>query len=327
MRPPETPNRAATDEGGRPSVWRRREVLPVLLLTLGGVRTAFGQRRAGEEFQARAEVVRIGVSVTDRGRQVADLDAADFEVFEDGRRQELSFFDDGELPIALTLMVDASASMHHELERARIAALRMIAALRPDDVTQVLEFDERVRVVQEFTSERQRLQAALESVRTSGQTALRNAIYVTLSDLRRRMRRGTLRRHALVILSDGIDTGSIVTEDDVLAQSRRAPVVVHAIGLLPESIPKRDRQLWGRSAHLLVSLSRETGGEARFPRSLSELEPVYDAIGAELRAQYSLGYVPSKRASRKDWRRITVRVPRRRELAVRYRRGYDPTSP
>lgn len=304
--------------------WLGSEILLALSLSLPGVwlAPARAESRPVAQFQSRAEVVQIGVSVTERGRYVGDLDAADFQVFEDGKRQELSFFDSGERPIALTLMIDASSSMYEKLSTARAAALRMIRSLRSNDVTQIVQFAERTRVLQELTSERAALEGALESVRPFGRTALRNAIYVVLTDLRRKTRGAGRRRHALVILSDGMDTGSVVTDDDVLALARRASIVIHTIGLLPKRIPKRERLVWGRAAHLLAALARDTGGDAHFPRSLAELEPVYEAIGADLRAQYSLGYIPSPSGPRATWRRITVRTPGRSELAVRHRTGY-----
>jgi VWFA-related protein len=274
-------------------------------------------------FQVGIEVINLNLSVTDgRNRYVTDLKERDFAVFEDGVRQELSLFTHENLPISLALLMDVSASMDEKLPAARAAAIRFIKTLRPQDSAQIVQFNDRATVLQDFTSETALLEKAILSTAASGPTALHNTIYIALKDLGRQKKAGELRRRAVVLLTDGEDTASLVSDEQVLELARKTEINIYCISLRPNRPQDRTRLAFSQAEFLLTALARETGGQVHFPNSLSELDTVYDRIAEELRTQYSLGYVSSNRRKDGKWRRIVVRTPERDELQIRHKLGY-----
>jgi Ca-activated chloride channel family protein len=304
---------------------RRAPRLVLGALLLAGVPAA-GQTPIGRPtprppvFETGIEIINLNVSVTDvSNRYVTDLKAADFAVFEDGIRQELTLFNHENLPISLSVLIDSSASMDEKIDVARGAATRFIKTLRPEDVAQVVQFNDRATTLQDFTSDQQALADAISRIQTSGPTALHNAMYVALKDLQKQ-KRNELRRRAVVLLSDGEDTASLVSDEQLLDLARKTEINIYAISLRQKHAS--DRQKFSQATHLLTALTQDTGGQVHFPNSLSELDSVYDRIAEELRTQYSLGYVSSNKRSDGKWRRIVVRVPTRQELQVRHKLGY-----
>ena len=274
-------------------------------------------------FEVGIEVINLMVSITDPfNHYVTGLGQKDFAVFEDGVRQELSLFTHENLPISLALMLDTSASMDEKLPQAQSAALRFVKTLRAQDLAQVVQFNDRASVLQDFTAEQAALEAAVRRTQAAGPTALHNALYVALKDLGKQKKAGELRRRAIVLLSDGEDTASLVSDDQVIELARKTEISIYAISLRPNRPQDRERLSFSQAAHLLSVLSRDTGGQVFFPSSLSELDGVYDRIAEELRTQYNLGYVSANRRRDGKWRRIVVRVPERDEVQIRHKLGY-----
>lgn len=279
-------------------------------------------------FGAEIEVINLNVSITDaRGQYVSGLTREDFAVFEDGIRQELSIFAHENLPISMVLMVDTSASMDVKLQMARSAGKRFVRTLRPQDMAQVMQFNDRATVLQDFTADHAALESAFDRTEASGPTALHNALYVALKDLAKQKAGGELRRRAVILLSDGEDTASLVSDDQVLELARKTEINIYAISLRARTPSERNRLKFSQAAHLLTALTQDTGGQVHFPNSLSELEAVYDRIAEELRTQYSLGFVSSNKRADGKWRRIVVRVPGREDLKVRHKLGYYGGAP
>jgi VWFA-related protein len=275
-------------------------------------------------FRVGIEIVNLTVSVTDRrSRYVTGLDQEQFAVFEDGVRQELSLFTHENLPISLVLIVDTSASMDEKLSAAQTAAIRFIKTLRPQDLAQLVQFNDRITVLQDFTADHGKLEAAVKDLKASGPTALHNALYVSLKELgKQKDAGGELRRRAIVLLSDGEDTASLVDDEQVIELARQIELSIYAIRLRRGGVRDSDRLSFSQATHLLTTITRETGGQVHFPNSVSELDGVYDRIAEELRTQYSLGYVSNNSQRNGKWRRIVVRVPSREGLQVRHKLGY-----
>ena len=163
---------------------------------------------------------------------------------------------------------------------------------------------------------------AVRQTEASGPTALYNALYIALKDLMRDKKAGELRRRAVILLTDGEDTASLVSDEQVLELAKKSEINIYAISLRPDRPQDRLRQAFSQAEYVLTALTRETGGRVYFPTSLTELDSVYDRIAEELRTLYSIGYVSSN--SRRDgkWRRIVVRVPEREGITVRHKLGY-----
>ena len=180
--------------------------------------------QGGATFKTGVELVSLNVTVTDSGgRYLSDLDQADFSVFEDGAKQEITFFTRRIQPVALSLLLDTSASMDDKLATLQTAASNFVGRLKPTDVAQVIDFDSRVEIRQTFTSNQADLLAAINKTAAGGSTSLHNAIYIALKELKKIKVQSEedVRRQAIVVFSDGEDTSSLVSFDEVLDLAKR----------------------------------------------------------------------------------------------------------
>jgi Ca-activated chloride channel family protein len=274
-------------------------------------------------FGTGIEIINLSLSVTDpQNNFVTSLGQNDFAVFEDGIRQQLSLFTHENLPISMVLMIDTSASMEEKLGTAQTAAIAFTKTLRPQDVAQVVQFNDRATTLQPFTNDLKALETALKKTEASSSTALHNALYIALKDLMKDKKAAELRRRAIVLLSDGEDTSSLVSDEQVLELAKKSEINIYAIRLRESRASDRQRQDFSQAEYLVNALARETGGRAYFPASISELDSVYDRIAEELRTLYSIGYVSANTRRDGKWRRIVVRVPDREGITVRHKLGY-----
>jgi len=296
--------------------------LAAVLLTLSFPSLVHAQQPKLARFGTDVEVVNLSVSVTDpRGRYLTDLGKVDFSILENGVPQTLALFTRNDVPISLSLLIDTSASMADKLAVAQGAAIRFIRTLRPGDAAQVVQFNERVSVLQDFTDDVLALEGAIGKTSPSGSTALHTAIYVALKELSKH-NRGELRRRAIVVLSDGEDTSSRITDEQVLEFARRSEVSVYAISVLGQRPSETERLNYGRNLHYLTSLARDTGGEVHVATAPADLEPIYGRIAEGLRTAYTIGYVSQNDRRDGKWRRIVVLTPSRDSVLVRHRVGY-----
>ncbi len=271
-------------------------------------------------FRAGIELVSLQITVTDGGRYVTDLNQDDFEVYEDGARQAVSFFSRIQQPTALAILLDTSNSMEEKLPTAQEAAVGFVRRMRKDDTIEVIEFNNQVRIPQPFTSDAAALERAIRQTTANGSTSLYNAVYVSLSELKkiRASSAEEVRRQAIVVLSDGDDTTSLVEYDEVLDLAKRSETAIYAIGLRPSEI---GRPRFKEAEFVLRQLSQETGGRVFFPTAVAELPKIYEQISEELASQYSLAYTPKNPMRNGVWRRVDVRVTKP-GLTARTRRGY-----
>jgi Ca-activated chloride channel homolog len=308
-----------------------RGVLPRVLLLASAVAAVVvdagvAARAQQPAFRTGVDVVSLNVTVADQsGRFVTNLPSETFAVYEDGVKQQLTFFNRSNLPIALSILLDTSASMESRLETAQEAAIGFVRRLRPQDLAQVVDFDSRVQVVQGFTNSVADLEGAIRRTNAGGSTSLHNAIYIALKELKRTQARGTdeIRRQAIVVLSDGEDTSSLVSFDEVLDLAKRSETAIYAIGL--RSRDERSRG-FSDAEFVLRQLTQQTGGRVFFTREISELASVYGQIADELSSQYTLGYTSRNPKRDGAWRRIVVRVLAPNASARAKQGYYAPTS-
>lgn len=286
----------------------------------------------GPTFRAAVDLVALTVAVTDReDRYIAGLQPEDFQVFEDGVAQPLSFFGVADVALDLALLVDTSASMTGQMALVRRAAGGLVRQLQAGDRGSLVEFRDVVRVVQPMTSDLGLIDEGLDGLQPAGGTALHNAIYIAIKNFERHVQ-DTLevRRQAIVVLSDGDDTTSLLGFDEVLDLARRHGVTIFTVGLRPALERIRGAGQGGhfsQSTFALRSLARETGGQSFFPDEAHELGPVYAAIANELSHQYALGYTPTNPRQDGTYRRVVVRIASRPEARSRTRAGYFAPAP
>ena len=136
------------------------------------------------QFRSTVDIVSLNVTVMDGANHyMTDLDQPDFSVFEDGVKHDIVFFTRRPQPIALSLLLDSSASMEDKLPTLQIAATNFVKRLKADDLAQIIDFDSRVAIRQAFTSNQAELEAAILQTVSGGSTSLHNAIYVSLKEL------------------------------------------------------------------------------------------------------------------------------------------------
>ena len=272
------------------------------------------------------DMVRLNAVVTDAGGvHAAGLGVDDFQLLEDGVEQSIQVFNAHDSPITFAVLVDGSVSMRSHLPTVRRAVRELLRALRPQDFVQVVQFNDRVVVLEDFSARTYALDAAVERFSSSGRTAVHNAVYRALREIevQARRERDESRRRAIVLLSDGVDTASLVTEDIVLSEARRSRASVYSVGLgqnLSPSVSVAARTM--RGAQLLRDLSRITGGRVIVPESIDALQEAFAEVAEELRRQYGFAYVSDNVNSDGKWRRIELSVRGRPDLRVRHREGY-----
>lgn len=301
--------------------------LAVTALLAGFVYLASPAGLTAQVFRVGTDVVSLSVTVTEGEVLIPGLDQSMFSVYEDGVQQNITYFSRTPQPIALSLLIDTSTSMDQKLPIAQEAAIGFARRLQPTDAAQIIDFDSRHEILQTFTADRALLEQAIRRTQVGGSTSLYNAIYVALSELKR-VRATSLdqvRRQAIVVLSDGEDTTSLIAYEDVLESAKRSEVAVYAIGLRS----KQDRPARGfnEAEFVLKTLAQETGGRAFFVEDPAQLPGLYQQIADELANQYSIGYTSKNTKRDGAWRAIVVKV-NRPNAAARTKRGYfAPTPP
>lgn len=280
-------------------------------------------------FRSGASLVALNVTVTDPSKRfVRGLQADDFAVFEDGVQQRVQFFEAGEVPIDLILLIDGSSSMRDKMATVKEAALGFLKTLREGDRGAVVTFSDTVSIAQALTGDRGALEGAVRSIEGHGATALHNALYVSLKEFGRSTHQvADVRRQAIAVLSDGEDTSSLLSFDDVLALARKSGVSIYAIRMQSEFATVRakmdtTKQYFSESTYAMKTLAQETGGQAYFPIQIADLKNIYAGIAQELSAQYSIGYTPTNTRRDGRFRRITVQLPLQPTLKPRARAGY-----
>jgi Ca-activated chloride channel family protein len=279
-------------------------------------------------FRAGVDLVSLNVTATEGSKYVTDLTQDDFAVFEDGVKQDVTFFNKSNLPIALAFLVDTSASMETKLQTAQEAAIGFAKKLRPQDLAEVIDFDSRVVVLQNFTNSLPELETAIRKTSAGGSTSLYNAIYIALKDLKKVVAKNSdeIRRQAIIVLSDGEDTSSLLPFEEVLDLAKRSETAIYSIGLRAGEGPATTTRGFKEAEFVLRQFSQETGGRPFFPNQLADLNNVYGQIADELSSQYTVGYTSRNPKRDGAWRRVVVRV-NRPSVSARTKLGYfAPTT-
>ena len=277
------------------------------------------------QFRATIDIVSLNVTVVDgTNRYLTDLDQPDFSVFEDGVKQDLVFFTRRPQPIALSLLLDSSASMEDKLQLLQVAATNFVKRLKPNDLAQVIDFDSRVSIRQGFTSNQGELETAILQTVSGGSTSLHNAIYVSLKELGKVKAQSDedVRRQALIVFSDGEDTSSLVSFEEVLDLAKRSETAIFTIALRGGNSSARG---FREAEFIMRQLAQETGGRAFFPSRIEDLNGVYGQIADELASQYTLGYTSKNPRNDGAFRRIVIQVARQGATARTKRGYYAPT--
>jgi Ca-activated chloride channel family protein len=273
-------------------------------------------------LQIDVNLVVVNVTVTDPfDRIVTGLEQTNFQVFDEKVEQKIEAFSTEDAPISVGLIFDSSGSMSDKIQKSKEAALQFFKTSNPQDEFMLINFSDRANLVAGFTSKFENIQDRLLFVKAGGRTALLDAIYLGLSE----MKKATTNRRALLVISDGGDNHSRYTENDIKRAVREANVQIYSVGIFePLSSRSRTTEEAGGPG-LLADMAEVSGGRMFSVEDANELPDIAEKISIELRNQYVIGYRPSNLVRDGRWRRIRVKLNPPRglpPLQVYSRTGY-----
>lgn len=264
-------------------------------------------------FRTGTSIVSVLATVTEKdGRLVPDLTQEDFTLLDNGKPQEIVFFQNDVQPFSVVVMMDFSFSMNANLKLLKAAAEQFILRLLPDDRAQVGAFSDKIMFSGTFTSDRDDLIAALDELQFGNPTRLYDAVDASIDMLDE-----AEGRKVVLVFTDGDDTASRVGFGDVLTKARQKEVMVYAIGLQSEFF-NGARMQRTRPDRSLRRLADETGGGYFELKRTDELAPTFTRVAQELHALYALGFTPTTLDGREH--RLEVRT--KPGMTVRARRSY-----
>ncbi|HMD96537.1 MAG TPA: VWA domain-containing protein [Terriglobia bacterium] len=267
-------------------------------------------------------LVVVNITVTDPyDRIVTGLDQSNFEVYDDKVPQQIAAFSTEDAPISVGLVFDSSGSMSDKIEKSKEAALQFFKTSNPQDEFMLVNFNERPDLVSSFTSKFENLQDRLILVKAGGKTALLDAIYLAITE----MKKATTNRKALLVISDGGDNHSRYTERDIRKAVKESDVEIFAVGVFEAAASRGRTPEEAGGPGLLSELSEVSGGRMFSVEDVNELPDIMEKISIELRNQYVIGYKPSNLVRDGRWRRIKVKLNPPRglpPLQVYARTGY-----
>lgn len=289
-----------------------------------------------EVLRVETTLITVPVSVLDRtGRFIADLRQEDFRIYENDVEQSIAYFASVEQPFVVFLLLDISGSTEVHLKDIQDAAIAFIDRLRPQDQVVVATFDTQVRVLSKATSDQSALQAAIRQTQTGAGTRL----YDTVDVLFNRALTRVQGRKAVVLFTDGWDTGSDETFESNIKDVEETDVIIYPIKYdarlmfgkmfgkkfdrsgTVTSIELNGTDVLRRAEDYLSKLADKTGGRLYRAEKMENVSQSFASVAEELRRQYSLGYYLKSLVKPGERRRIKVRV-NRKNVAVKAREGY-----
>jgi VWFA-related protein len=289
--------------------------------------TALGSIARGEggkyTLHEDAYEVRLNASVFDQtGHSVQTLDQDAFRVYEDGVVQSIASFRHEDLPVSLGILIDSSGSMYDKRAAVDQTSLDLIKLSNPEDEAFLVDFSWEAFIDQDFTNNIDKLQQGLSYIKSSGGTAIYDALVASADYLTKNAKHP---KQVLLVVTDGEDNASSATLEQAIRriQDLDGPVI-YCIGLLFGDDADKSESRHAR--RVLETLSEETGGQAYFPRSLKEVDPIAKEVAEDIRTQYSIAYHSTKSPTLGGYRQVRVEAKAKNygKLSVRTRSGYFP---
>ena len=279
---------------------------------------AVGTSTQEPTFRSSTRIVPVITTVTDaQGRLVPSLEREDFTILDNGKPQDITFFQNDVQPFTVVVMMDYSASMTANLELLERAAEQFILRLLPADRGQVGSFSDKIQFSGTFTSDRDDLIGALNDLQFGNPTRLYDAIDASMD-----MLEDVDGRKVVLVFTDGDDTASRKGFGDVLDHARDDEVMIYAIGLESEYF-NGQRVVRSRPAGALKRLAEETGGGYFELKKTDELAPTFSRVAQELHSQYTLGFTPTVLDGKEHKLLVRMNTP---GMNARARRSYIASS-
>jgi VWFA-related protein len=267
--------------------------------------------------------VRLNATVLDgSGRSVLDLTKDAFHVYEDGVPQTVSSFRHEDLPVSLGILIDSSGSMYDKRNAVNQASLDLIKLSNPLDEAFLVDFSWEAFIDQDFTSDTAKLQQGLGYIKSSGGTAIYDALVASADYLSKNAKHP---KQVLLVVTDGEDNASSATLEDAIRriQDLDGPTV-YCVGLLFGS--DTDKAEARHARRVLEAIAEQTGGVAYFPKNLKEVDPIAAEVAQDIRTQYTIAYHSTKSPTLGGYRQVHVDAKEKGygKLQVRTRSGYFP---
>ncbi|MCU1327343.1 MAG: von Willebrand factor, type [Bryobacterales bacterium] len=272
-------------------------------------------------FSSDTRLVPLNVTVTDKsGHLITDLPQSAFTVMENGTPQPIKIFKSEDVPVSIGLIIDNSGSMRDKRQAVESAALALVKSSNPQDEAFVVNFnDEAYLDTPGFTSDISILEQALTKINAKGGTAMRDALRMSMEELRKKAKRD---KKVLLVVTDGNDNASTETLESVVREAQQSDVLIYAIGLLSQE-EKKEARAAKRALDLLVS---NTGGQVFYPNAVTEVEAIAKEVARDIRSQYTIAYTPTNSTLDGTFRTIKVVVKSRNNATARTRMGYYATK-
>jgi VWFA-related protein len=277
---------------------------------------------SGAVFRADTREVVCPTTVVDKaGHLVTDLPKSAFTVYENKEPQKFTMKRE-DVPVSLGLIIDNSGSMREKRKKVEAAAADLVLASNKGDEGFVVNFNDSAYLdlphEKDFTSDIEEMKEALARIDARGGTAMRDAINMSIMHLKEKAHRD---KRVLVVVTDGVDNSSIMPLEQLVKVAQQSGVLIYAVGLLSEE----DRRDATRAKRELLALTEATGGEAFFPKELTEVDQIAQEVARDIRSQYTIAYIPSNTALDGKFREIKITVNAPGHPTVRTRSGYYAT--
>lgn len=321
---------------------------PIFIFIVLGVAASATLAQDDDPIRVDAALVRLNIGVVDqRGRPITQLNRTNFSVFEDGVKQDIARFETTTAPFSVVVLLDMSGSTKTFRQNIKLSASRFLDVLAPDDRVAVVEFYSKIRLLNDFTTDKRRAATSIQLANGQGQTDLYKAVEFALQ----RLERENTRRKAIVVLTDGIDTNAqdldrqllsgladekianfLKTEDntklnEILDRADKQGVTIYPLALptgdparLADPTP-RQIEMFRVARSRLKYIADRTGGMLNTIQRLEEMGRLYAEVAADLRTLYTIEYAPTNLARDGKWREIRVEV-NEPGLISRTRQGY-----
>jgi VWFA-related protein len=281
-----------------------------------------GADRLVADIRVNADLVLIPVTVTDRDdRMITGLEKQHFRIYDDKVEQVITHFASEDTPVSIGLVFDCSGSMGAKLQKSRAAVAEFLREANPEDEFSLVTFSNRPTLVSHFTTQIDEIQNRLMFIVSNGQTALLDAIYLSLHE----MKKAHHSRKALLIISDGGDNASRYNTREVKNYLRESDVQVFSIGILEPFGARMRSPEEASGPALLDEIAQQTGGRLFEVTDLNELRDMAAKIGAALRNQYVIGFSPAEGKHDGKYHKVQVKVERPKgvpPLRASFRTGY-----
>ena len=249
--------------------------------------TAAAQQEA-PTFKATTQIVSVPATVLDgQGRLVPNLDEDQFTILDNGKLQDITFFQNGTQPFSVVVMLDYSASMTSSLDLLRAAAEQFLLRMLPQDKGQVGAFSDRIEFSGQFTNDRDDLISALRDLQYGNPTRLWDAVDQSID-----MLKPVEGRKVVLVFTDGDDTYSKIGFGSVLDHAKQNEVMVYAIGLQSQYF-NGQRMVRSQPDRSLKKIAEETGGGYFELKKTDELAPTFTRVAQELHSLYTIGFSPA----------------------------------